>query len=164
MDKTAGAFLQEKGQRSGGEFEDSLAMRLIFLLAFVAIVIWAFNLGLALRYRNQPTAVMPTERPPVEAHAAEVTPPTPATPSTPASKPRHRFAVQVGAYEERAEAERVAQAFSSSYPYVLVTQRQVGGKLYHQVRLPVETRAEANALAAKLERESKINTWVVPLP
>jgi len=167
MDETATPSLQRKGRRASTEFDDSLSVRLIFFLAFVAAVIWVFNLGLALRYRNQTAPTMPPESPPVEAHAAEVMPATPATPAAPAAPlttPRHRFAVQVGAYEDRAEAERRAQSFSSNYPYVLVTQSQVGGKVFHQVRIPVETKAEAKALAAKLQHESKIETWVVPLP
>jgi len=167
MDETAIPSLQRKGRRASTEFDDSLSVRLIFLLAFVAAVIWVFNLALALRYRDQTAAVMPPERPPVEAHAAEVTPATPATPEIPASPvaaPRYRFAVQVGAYEDRAEAERRAQSFSSNYPYVLVTQSLVGGKVFHQVRIPAETKAEAKVLVVRLQRELKIEPWVVPLP
>lgn len=161
MDETAVPSLQRTGRRASTEFDNCLSVRLVFFLAFVAVVIWVFNLGLALRYRNQTAATMPPESPPVEAHAAEV---TPATPATPLTTPRYRFAVQVGAYEDRAEAERRAQSFSSNYPYILVTQSQVGSKVFHQVRIPAETKAEAKALAAKLQHESKIETWMVPLP
>lgn len=156
MEETTTPSLQRKGRRARTEFDDSLSVRLIFLLAFVAVVIWIFNLGLALRYRNQTAAGMPAERPPGGAQAAEAAPAV--------TKARPRFAVQVGAYEDRAEAERKAESFSSNYSYVLVTQTQVGGKVFHQVRIPVETKAEAKALAARLQRESKIETWVVPLP
>lgn len=158
MEETTNPSLQRKGRRARTEFDDSLSVRLIFLLAFVAVVIWIFNLGLALRYRNQTAAGMPAERPPGEAQAAE------AAPAVTETRLHPRFAVQVGAYEERAQAERVAQFFSSSHAYVLVTQSQVGRKVFHQVRIPVETKAEAKALAARLQRESKIETWVVSLP
>lgn len=167
MDETAAPAPQRAGRRANTEFANSISVRLIFFLAFVAIVIWVFNLSLALRYRNQTAAAMPPQSPPVEAQAAEVTLATPATPAAaaaPLTTPRHRFAVQVGAYEDRAEAERRAQSLSSSFPYVLVTQSQVGGKVFHQVRIPVETKAKAKALAAKLKHKSEVETWVVPLP
>jgi hypothetical protein len=50
-------------------------------------------------------------------------------------------------------------------PLYLATQDQVYGatRTLHRVRVPVGTKAEAEALAARLTREVKLTTWVLPL-
>jgi hypothetical protein len=86
--------------------------------------------------------------------------------------PLPRFAVQVGAYQTRENAEALAQELHSRYqfetlvtPLYFATQDQVYGatRTLHRVRVPVGTKAEAEALAARLEREVKLTTWVLRL-
>jgi tetratricopeptide (TPR) repeat protein len=82
------------------------------------------------------------------------------------SAPRtaRRYAVQVGAYEDRAKAEALAQELSQRY------QKQVGifpvevrGKTLYRVRIHVESRAQAAALAERLPREQNLPAWIVPI-
>ena len=82
------------------------------------------------------------------------------------SAPRtaRRYAVQVGAYEDRAQAEALAQELSQRY------QKQVGifpvevrGKTLYRVRIHVESRAEAAELAERLPREQNLPVWIVPI-
>jgi len=86
--------------------------------------------------------------------------------------PQPRFAVQVGVYQTRENAEALAQELHSRYqletlvtPLYLATQDQVYGatQTLHRVRVPVGTKAEAEALAARLTREVKLKTWVLLL-
>ncbi len=86
--------------------------------------------------------------------------------------PQPGFAVQVGTYQTRENAHALAQELHSRYqfetlvtPLYLATQDQVYGatQTLHRVRVPVGTKAEAEALAARLTREVKLTTWVLPL-
>ncbi len=86
--------------------------------------------------------------------------------------PQPGFAVQVGAYQTRENADALAQELHSRYqfetlvtPLYFATQDQVYGatRTLHRVRVPVGTKAEAEALATRLTREVKLTTWVLPL-
>ncbi len=75
-----------------------------------------------------------------------------------------RFAVQVGAYQTRGNAEALAQELHSRYQFeTLVTPLYIATQTLHRVRVPVGTKAEAEALAARLTREVKLRTWVLLL-
>ncbi len=93
-------------------------------------------------------------------------------PRTNETVPQPGFAVQVGTYQTRGNAEALAQELHSRYqfetlvtPLYFATQDQVYGatRTLHRVRVPVGTKAEAEALAARLTREVKLTTWVLPL-
>lgn len=78
--------------------------------------------------------------------------------------PQLRFTVQVGAYQNRANADALAQKLRSRYQLEsFITPLYISTKTLHRVRVPVGTKPEAEALAARLEREEKLRTWVVPL-
>ena len=76
-----------------------------------------------------------------------------------------RFAVQAGAFADRGRAESLAQELSSAYKLtVLVAPAEVDGRLFHRVRIPAQTEAEAKALAARVGSEQKLKATVVHLP
>jgi hypothetical protein len=84
--------------------------------------------------------------------------------SVPAVPRQRRFAVQVAAYESRAQAEALAQHLSTRHELVTVSPADINGKAYYRVRIPTETGADADRLAAGLRRELGIKAWVVYLP
>jgi len=76
-----------------------------------------------------------------------------------------RFAVQVRAAESPDEAERWAELLSARVQQkALVVQVETHGKTFYRVRIPVESAAEAQNLAARVRHEFKLETWIVPLP
>jgi len=79
---------------------------------------------------------------------------------------RHRFAVQVGAFAERANAESLAQRLSSSYEQtVLVAPTETPrGTLLYLVRIPVQTESEAERLVVRIGSEYELKPTVVSLP
>ncbi len=86
-------------------------------------------------------------------------------PETSADVPRARFAVQLGAFLKRANAEALANRISSRYQRgALVAPWEVNGRTVYRVRVLVETEAEAEALSARIGREQKLKTWIVPIP
>jgi cell division protein FtsN len=76
-------------------------------------------------------------------------------------KPQLLYSVQVGAYETWREAEAVERLLSSRHKGVFVAAAEVAGKRYYRVRIPIETKAEGTRLAARLQRESNFEAWVV---
>ncbi len=83
----------------------------------------------------------------------------------PAPSFRPRFAVQVGAFANRAGAEALAAQLSRQYHAdALVAPAEVGGRTLYRVRVLVEKKADAEALAAALQRNQKLKAWIVPLP
>jgi hypothetical protein len=77
---------------------------------------------------------------------------------------QRRFAVQVAAYESRAQAEALAQRLSARQELVTVSPADINGKVYYRVRILMETGADADRLAARLRRELEVQVWVVYLP
>lgn len=78
----------------------------------------------------------------------------------------HRFAVQVGAFAVRANAESLAQRLSSKYDQTVLvapTETPRGRPLY-LVSIPVQTEAEAKDLATRISSEHELKTLVVSLP
>ena len=75
-----------------------------------------------------------------------------------------RFAVQVGALEDREEALALAKELSSEYKTTVVLDPvQKKGKTLYRVRFRTETRAQAEELAARLKRERELKTWIVKI-
>ena len=86
-------------------------------------------------------------------------------PETSVEVPRARFAVQVGAFLKRANAEALANRISSRYQReTLVAPWEVNGRTVYRVRILVETEAEAESLSARIGREQKLKTWIVTIP
>jgi len=113
---------------------------------------------------SQPAAPQPTAKQP--AATAKEPASKPAEPQPPAQPLTHfHFAVQGGAFAKRANAEALSLRLSGKYKRTtLVTPVEVGGKAYYRVRILVETRADADALAASLARDDGLNPWIIPLP
>lgn len=76
--------------------------------------------------------------------------------------PLYRFHVQVAAVADRATAMALAKRLAVTYRYTTVVDpiEKDGRKLY-RVRLRVETRAEADALAERLRKEEGNKPWIV---
>ncbi len=90
------------------------------------------------------------------------------TPSPPPPAPtpnKAGFAVQVGAYDDRAAAEKLLRGLASQYGVPThVPAVTVRGKILYRARLLVKTRGEAEALAGRVRRESNLETWIAPSP
>lgn len=86
-------------------------------------------------------------------------PPPPAVSSAP--PPRSGYSVQVGAYGDEAGAQRLAESVGKSgFPVYVSTTAAKGAR--YRVRVgPVASRDEARQLAARLEREFELKTWVL---
>ena len=86
-------------------------------------------------------------------------------PETSAEVQRARFAVQLGAFLKRPSAEALANRISTRYQReALVAPWEVNGRTVYRVRVLVETETEAEALSARIGREQKLKTWIVPIP
>jgi SPOR domain len=80
-------------------------------------------------------------------------------------QPQPHFAVQIGAFPDRARAEALASHFSRLYQQtILVGSIEVRGKTLYRVRLLVRTKASAEALANSMLREQRLKAWIVALP
>ena len=100
---------------------------------------------------SQPPATAPA---PVEARA-----PAQSVPEGP------RFAVQVAAFEGRADAEALAYRLSEQYGLqTLVAPVEVCGDTLYRVRLLVRNKNEAKRLAKTFLRRDKLEVWIVRLP
>ncbi len=86
-------------------------------------------------------------------------------PETSVEVRRASFAVQLGAFLKRANAEALANRISTRYQReALVTPWEVNSRTVYRVRVLVETEPEAEALSARIGREQKLKTWIVPIP
>ncbi len=75
-----------------------------------------------------------------------------------------RFAVQVGAYQSRGDADALAEELRSRYHVeTLVTPLYIVSQTLYRVRVPVGTKADAEALAARIVRAEGLWTLVLPL-
>lgn len=112
-----------------------------------------------------PAAVEPApavEAPPPAARAVvvRVPDPEPAEPTTP--KAGVRFAVQVGAFSQSAEAERLESALKSKGLPVYVEPSTGARESRWRVRVgPLASRAEADRVATKLKTQDKLPVWIL---
>jgi cell division protein FtsN len=75
-----------------------------------------------------------------------------------------RFAVQVAAFDQRADAEGLASRLSEQYGLqTLVAPVEARGKTLYRVRLLVQNKNQAKSLASAFLRTEKLKVWVVPL-
>ncbi len=75
------------------------------------------------------------------------------------------FAVQVGAFSKRANAEALASRLSEQYGLqTLVAPVEARRKTLYRVRLLVENKNQAKSLANNFLRTVKLKVWIVALP
>lgn len=140
-------------------------------------VAWAPGGGETLPPVAAPPDSVPAEvetPPPVSAKAPVAKPaPAPRKTSPPAAKPAPRVsppvaavtgsvAIQVGAFSERAGADRLAdQLRGKGFPVVIVP-GDGASALRWRVRVgPLGSREEAETTAVRLKRDEKLPTWIV---
>jgi cell division septation protein DedD len=91
--------------------------------------------------------------------AAKPAPPAP-PPDSPSSNPGPGYAVQVAALNSRGEAEAMVKRLTSK-GYAAFVLAPGGTPTVFRVRIgPFETRREADAMAARLEKEEQFKPWV----
>lgn len=117
--------------------------------------------------------VAAAEAAPAEAEAlaveAEAAPPAPAPVEEPAAvpvvaavAPAGGFAVQVGAFAEASAAEQLARHLRDAGLPVYIAPSAGADTARWRVRVgPLSSRAEAESVAARLEREERLSTWVL---
>ncbi len=76
-----------------------------------------------------------------------------------------RYAVQVAAFDRRADAEALASRLSDQYGLqTLVAPVEAGGKTLYRVRLLVQNKEQAESVASTFLRTQNLKVWIVPLP
>jgi len=94
--------------------------------------------------------------------ARPAAPPVPPPVSSPPPAPGQRFSVQVGAFSESADAEKLADHLRRKGMHVVVVPATGPRDSRWRVRVgPIESRAEANRLAEQLKTSDKLPTWVL---
>ena len=79
--------------------------------------------------------------------------------------PSPHFAIQVAAFNRRADAEALAAQISEQYGLqTLVAPVEAGGATMYRVRLLVASKDEAESVADSFLRNEKLKVWIVPLP
>ena len=111
---------------------------------------------------EKPPAEKPTEKKPMIAPAK----PAPAAPApakiASAKTPAGSFSVQVGAFADRASADKlVARLKGRGYTSYVKADSEGGAKRYRVRVGPVPARARAEELAAKLAKGEKLPTWIL---
>jgi cell division protein FtsN len=82
-----------------------------------------------------------------------------------AAPARPRFAVQVAAFDQPADAEGLASRLSDQYRLqTLVAPVEARGKTLYRVRLLVQNKNQAKSLADTFLRTEKLKVWTVALP
>ena len=75
------------------------------------------------------------------------------------------FAVQVAAFNRRADAEALAAQVSEQYGLqAWVAPVEAGGQTMYRVRLLVRSKDEAQSVAESFLRNEKLKVWIVTLP
>jgi cell division protein FtsN len=107
----------------------------------------------------RPAAPSPTPTPaPAPKREARVSPPV----RTAAAAVAGKLSIQVGAFSERAGADRLADALRGKGFPVRVLAGESSGASRWRVRVgPLTSRSEAEKTAARLKREEKLPTWIV---
>ncbi len=97
---------------------------------------------------------------PVQPAAAKSQPLKPA--KIAAVTPAGRFSVQVGAFADRASADKLASRLRAhGYDSFVRADSEAGGKRFRVRVGPVNARARAEELAAKLAKGEKLPTWIL---
>jgi DedD protein len=99
---------------------------------------------------------------PASLAAAKPAPAKPAPVKVAAATPTGRFSVQVGAFADRASADKlVSRLRARGYDTFVKTDTETGGKRFRVRVGPVNARARAEELAAKLAKAEKLPTWIL---
>jgi DedD protein len=112
--------------------------------------------------RSEVVREKPLEKKPVLApsHTAAVAKTAPV--KVAAVAPAGRFSVQVGAFADRASADKLASRLRArGYDTFVKTDGETGGKRFRVRVGPVKERARAEKLAAKLAKGEKLPTWIL---
>lgn len=88
--------------------------------------------------------------------------PAPATSTALAEPPGNGFAVQVMAVTTRTEADTIAKGLAAKgYPTFVTTTGAAAGTISYRVRVgKYDTRREADAVSARLQKEEQFKPWV----
>jgi DedD protein len=98
--------------------------------------------------------------PPAQPAAAKPQPLKPA--KVAAVTPAGRFSVQVGAFADRASADKLASRLRAhGYDSFVKADSEAGGKRFRVRVGPVNARSRAEELAAKLAKGEKLPTWIL---
>jgi DedD protein len=107
----------------------------------------------------------PRAAPRNEGARAPAPPPVAAPAAVSAPPPGGGFSVQVGAFSESASADRLRGSLRKGGFPVYVQKDTGSGKARWRVRVgPVASRDEAEQLAARLEGEQQLPTWILAEP
>jgi rare lipoprotein A (peptidoglycan hydrolase) len=124
------------------------------------VLLIALMISLMAPFQNK-MAAQPVEEASEEVLSKSVTSELRSNPPVADAAARFRFAVQVGAYRHRSRAATQARSVTSLSGHTAhAAAAAVRGQTYYRVRIPVDTHAEARALAARLEREQNLETWI----
>ena len=128
--------------------------RWLTLLSATQLLVFATTLPC--RAQSQQAGATPAAKPAAAA---------PARSDAGAQKPLGmRFAVQIGAYDNRRDANDFAlKASQITRAFVLISSVNSGGKELFRVRVLAKSRGEAETIAARFRREGQFHTWVVDL-
>ena len=108
--------------------------------------------------QSQPSAKNDLPQQPPAARAAALT-------SLQVPPPSLHFAVQVAAFDRRADAEALAARVSEQYGLqTLVAPVEAEGGTLYRVRLLVASKDEADSVADSFLRNEKLKGWIVALP
>ena len=108
--------------------------------------------------QSQPSAKNDSSQQPPAAPAAALAP-------LQVPSPDLHFAVQVAAFDRRADAEALAARVSEQYGLqTLVAPVEAGGATLYRVRLLVGSKDEADSVADSFLRNEKLKVWIVTLP
>jgi DedD protein len=115
---------------------------------------------------EKPPAPKPAEKPAEKKPVVAPAKPAPAAPApakiASATPSAGRFSVQVGAFADRASADKlVARLKGRGYSSYVKADSEGGAKRYRVRVGPVPARARAEELAAKLAKGEKLPTWVL---
>jgi len=118
---------------------------------------------------NEPAPVSPpansgpaSTRPAAAEAAKPAVPPAPAPPVSSPPPPGQRFSVQVGAFAERLDAEKLADRLRHQGMHVFVVPGTGPRDSRWRVRVgPIDSRAQANRVAEQLKMSDKLPTWVL---
>ena len=111
----------------------------------------------------EPAPAKPVEKKPAAPAQPAAAKPQPLKPAKIAAvTPAGRFAVQVGAFADRASADKLASRLRAhGYDSFVKADSEAGGKRFRVRVGPVNARSRAEELAAKLAKGEKLPTWIL---
>jgi len=109
-----------------------------------------------------PPAAKPAEKKPVISPSRIAAPAKPAPTQVAAVAPAGHFSIQVGAFADRASADKLASRLRArGYDTFVKTDGEAAAKRFRVRVGPVKERTRAEQLAAKLAKAEKLPTWIL---